>query len=325
MARPLLLLTGANYYHEGWLEEHWPQLLERCEIKLTELSSGPEWLAQIAEADVILPRRIELTSDAIEAGRRLRGIVTPGVGVEKVDVAAATEMGIVVANSPGNTVTVAESTILLALALGKQMLDWIQAAKDGKAPTSSMHGMELYGKTIGLVGFGRIGKWVAEIASAMKMKVIAYDPYVQSSDLAEMVALEDLLARSDFVSLHPVLTSETFHMIGAEQLSMMKPTAFLINTSRGGVIDEPALIEALRQNKIAGAGLDVFEKEPPDLSNPLLSMPNVIGTPHGLSHSEESFRRCAEFAQDNILAILDGRLPPFHVNKTVSWRALQET
>src|SRR5437016_4676402 len=110
MARPVLLLTGASYYQPGWIEEHWPKLLERCEVKLTALESGPEFLAEMAEADVILPRRIDLRREAIEAGTRLRGIVTPGVGVEKVDVAAATELGIVVANSPGNSVTVAEST-----------------------------------------------------------------------------------------------------------------------------------------------------------------------------------------------------------------------
>src|SRR5436190_5093355 len=205
MPRPVLLLTGASYYHGSYVEEHWPRLLERCDVRLTELSSGPEWLAQIAEADVIMPRRIELGRDSLEVAPRLRGIVTPGVGVERVDVAAATELGIVVANSPGNTVTVAESTILLALALGKQMLSWIQAARRGQAPTSSMHGMELYGKTIGIVGFGRIGKWVAELATAIRMNVLAHDPYVQTSPttatgkpLAELVTLDELLRRSDF-------------------------------------------------------------------------------------------------------------------------------
>jgi D-3-phosphoglycerate dehydrogenase / 2-oxoglutarate reductase len=329
MARPTLLLTGAGYYQPGYLEERWPRLLERCEVRLTDARDGPELLAQIAEADVLIPRRVDIRRDALKAATRLRGIVTPGVGVEKVDVAAATELGIVVANSPGNSVTVAESTILLALALAKQMTTWIQAARDGRTPTSSMHGMELAGKTIGIVGFGRIGKWVAEFARAFRMTILAYDPYVQSSPsagsgqaLAELVPLEELLRRSDFVSLHPVLTPETFHLINAERLALMKPTAFLINTSRGGVIDEPALIQALRKGQIAGAGLDVFETEPPALDNPLLSMPNVIATPHGLSHSVESFRRCAEMTQENVLAILDGRLPSYHVNTNVRWRAL---
>jgi D-3-phosphoglycerate dehydrogenase len=324
MARPTLLLTGAGYYQPGYLEEHWPRLLERCEIRLTDARDGPELLAQIAEADVLIPRRVDIRREALEAAARLRGIVTPGVGVEKVDVVAATELGIVVANSPGNSVTVAESTILLALALAKQMTTWIQAARDGRAPTSSMHGMELAGRTIGIVGFGRIGKWVAEFARAFRMTVLAYDPYVTESELAELVPLDALLGRSDFVSLHPVLTAETFHMIGAEQLFLMKPTAFLINTSRGGVIDEPALIAALRRGQIAGAGLDVFETEPPELDNPLLKMPNVVATPHALPRTAESFRRCAEMTQENVLALLDGRLPPYIVNKNVKWRVLQE-
>ena len=323
MARPTLLLTGAGYYQPGYLEEHWPRLLERCEVRLTDARDGPELLAQIAEADVLIPRRVDIRREALEAAARLRGIVTPGVGVEKVDVVAATELGIVVANSPGNSVTVAESTILLALALAKQMTTWIQAARDGRAPTSSMHGMELAGKTIGIVGFGRIGNWVAEFARAFRMTVLAYDPYVTESELADLVPLDALLRRSDFVSLHPVLTPETYHLINAERLALMKPTAFLINTSRGGVIDEPALIAALRRGQIAGAGLDVFETEPPALDNPLLAMPNVIATPHGLSHSVESFRRCAEMTQENVLAILDGRLPPYHVNKAVRLRALK--
>src|SRR6202011_1691465 len=158
---------------------------------------------------------------------------------------------------------------------------------------------------------------------AFGMRVLAYDPYVETSDLAELVSLEDLLRVSDFVSLHPVLTPETFHLLDAARLALMKPTAFLINTSRGGVIDEPALIAALQHQRLAGAGLDVFETEPPQMDNPLLHMDNVIGTPHGLSHSDESVRRCASMTEDNVLAIVDGRLPPYHVNRDVRWRVLQ--
>src|ERR671938_828003 len=175
MARPTLLLTGAGYYQPGYLEEHWPRLLERCEIRLTDARDGPELLAQIAEADVLIPRRVDIRRDALEAAGRLRGIVTPGVGVEKVDVAAATELGIVVANSPGNSVTVAESAILLMLALAKQLPMWVQAARAGKEPTSGMRGIELRGKTLGIVGLGRIGRLTAEFAHAFGMRVLAYD------------------------------------------------------------------------------------------------------------------------------------------------------
>ena len=156
------------------------------------------------------------------------------------------------------------------------------------------------------------------------MRVLAYDPYVQTSDIAELVSLEDVLRQSDFVSLHPVLTPETQHLIDAPRLALMKPTAYLINTSRGGVIDEAALIAALQNGRLAGAGLDVFETEPPHTDNPLLKMDNVIGTPHGLSHSDESLRRCASMTEDNVLAIIDGQLPPFIVNPQVHWRVPQE-
>jgi phosphoglycerate dehydrogenase-like enzyme len=184
-----------------------------------------------------------------------------------------------------------------------------------------MRGMELRGKTLGIVGLGRIGKIVSGFANALSMRVLAYDPYVPTSDVAELAPLEKVLAASDFVSLHPVLTPETFHMINAERLALMKPSAFLVNTSRGGVIDEPALIAALRAGQLAGAGLDVFETEPPDPANPLLHMDNVIGTPHGLSHAVESVARCSQMTEENVLAIIEGRLPPYIVNPTVSWRA----
>jgi D-3-phosphoglycerate dehydrogenase len=325
MARPVVLLTGKEYYHEGWLEQHWPQLLERCDVRLSDGERGPELDALLAEADVILPRRFKTTRQVLEKAPRLRGIVMPGVGIESVDKDAATELGIVLANSPGNIITVAETTILQILALAKDLVGWMQAARDTTAPTSSMHGMELYQKTLGVVGFGRIGRYATNLARAFGMKVLAYDPYVDPGDVAERVSLEELLRRSDFVSLHVVLTPETYHMIGAEQFKLMKPTARIINTSRGSVIDEPALIEALRAKTIAGAALDVFEQEPPAPDNPLLAMPNVIGTPHGLSHTEESFERCASLAQQGILALIEGRLPENTVNRNVQWRVLQES
>src|ERR671931_1064392 len=206
MARPVLLLTGKSYYRDGYIEQHWPLLAERCEIQMTDADRGPELTRLLGQADVVVPRRCTLDRAALEAAGRLRGIVTPGVGVEKVDVAAATELGIVVANSPGNSVTVAESTILLALALAKRMPMWIEAARNQRESTSGMRGMELRGKTLGLVGLGRIGRLTAELGRAFGMRVLAYDPYVPPSDQAELLPLEAVLRESDFVSLHPVLT-----------------------------------------------------------------------------------------------------------------------
>jgi phosphoglycerate dehydrogenase-like enzyme len=324
MARPIVVLNCARNYVPGSLEQDMPRIVERCDVRLTEAKDGPDLARELAEADVLVARRDYVGLATLELAGHLRGIVTPGVGVEKVDVAAATELGIVVANSPGNSVTVAESTILLMLGLAKQMPMWIAAARSGTEPTSGMRGMELLGKMLGLVGLGRIGRVTAGFGRAFGMRVLAYDPYVTSSDLAELVSLEEMLRASDFVSLHTVLTPETHHLINASRLALMKPTAFLINTSRGGVIDETALIDALRQGQLAGAGLDVFETEPPSLDNPLLQMDNVIGTPHGLSHADESVRRCAAMTEENVLSIIDGRLPPYIVNPKVRWRVLQE-
>jgi D-3-phosphoglycerate dehydrogenase / 2-oxoglutarate reductase len=315
MPRPLVVFNCARNYPPGSIEADFPRLAAACEYRLTEARDGPALAQELEQAQVLVARRDYVGRATFELSPGLKGVVTGGVGVEKVDVEAATELGIVVANSPGNSVTVAESTLLLMLALSKQLPTWVAAARAGKEPTSQMRGMELRGKTLGIVGLGRIGKLTAGFARAFGMRVLAYDPYVPEAEVAELVPLESVFKESDFVSLHPVLTPETFHLVNEERLALMKPTAYLVNTSRGGVIDEPALITALQKEQIAGAGLDVFETEPPDPQNPLLHMENVIGTPHGLSHAEESVRRCASMTEDNVLAILEGRNPPYQVNK----------
>ncbi len=321
MARPIVVFNCARNYEPGSLEQDMPRLMAACDVRLTEAKDGPDLARELEGAEVLVARRDWVGRATLQLTPNLKGIVTPGVGVEKVEVEAATELGIAVANSPGNSVTVAESTLLLMLALAKQMPLWTAAAKAGKEPTSQMRGMELRGKTLGIIGVGRIGKITASLARAFGMRVLGYDPYVDSAEGVEFVPLEVLLRESNFVSLHPVLTPETFHLMNAERLALMQPTAFLVNTSRGGVIDERALIAALEAGHLAGAGLDVFETEPPDPANPLLQMDNVIGTPHGLSHADESVRRCASMTEDNVLAIVDGRLPPYLVNRTVRWRA----
>ncbi len=324
MARPVVVFNCARNYTPGSLERDMPRLMEACEARLTEAKDGPDLARALAAAQVLVARRDYVGRATLSLVDGLRGVVTPGVGIEKIDVAAATDLGIVVANSPGNSITMAEATLLLMLAVGKQLPYWMDKARAGAEPTASMRGMELHGKTLGLVGLGRIGRLVGDLARAFGMRVVAFDPYAPSSDMVELVSLESVLSQSDFVSLHPVLTPETRHMINAERLALMKPSAFLINTSRGGVIDEPALIAALQDNQIAGAGLDVFETEPPAPDNPLLSMANVICTPHGLGHADESIRRCAAMTEENVLAMIDGRLPPYIVNRGVQWRVLQE-
>src|SRR6267143_3090052 len=187
MARPIVVLNCARNYEAGSLEQDMPRLLARCDVRLTEARDGPDLARELAEADVLVARRDYVGRATLELAGHLRGIVTPGVGVEKVDVSVATELGIVVANSPGNSVTVAESALLLMLALAKQMPMWIAAARAGSEPTSGMRGMELHGKTLGLVGLGRIGRITAGLGRAFGMRVLACDPYVSSSDMAQVV------------------------------------------------------------------------------------------------------------------------------------------
>jgi len=321
VTRPIVLMNRADFYKAGWVEKHWPTLPRRAEIRMTALESGPDLHAEVAKADVLYNRgSFRLTQDILESGGRLRGVVTSGVGIEKIDVAAATELGIPVANSPGNTSTVAEAAMLLVGALAKRLHFWIEAARKGKVPDSTTEGMELFDKTIGLIGYGRIGRATGRIAQAYQMHVLAYDPYVEESDIAKLVSLEELLKQSDFVSLHTVLNDDTRRIINEESLGLMKSTAFLVNTSRGELVDEEALERALTSGRIAGAGLDVWEVEPVRPDHRLLALPNVIGTPHGLAHATESRRRCAVLSEQSILSLLEGRLPEFTVNPAVVWR-----
>ena len=320
MTKPIVLLTRASFYKPGWIEEHWPRLADTADLVLSHHESGPELIRDVARADVVYARGFPVKREMMEAATQLRGIVASGVGVDKIDIATATELGIAVANSPGNTLTMAESTMLLVAAFAKNLFFWVNLARTNTLPNSATQGRELAGQTIGLIGFGRIGSSVAKLAHAYGMKPIAYDPYVEPSDLAPLVPLDELLAQSDFVSMHPLLTAETRHMINADTLAQMKPSAYLINTSRGGVVDEKALIAALEAGKIAGAGLDVFEVEPPTKDNPLLSMPNVIATPHGLGQASEARRRCATMAEESMLSLIAGKLPELTVNREVKWR-----
>src|SRR5579859_6744997 len=178
MARPIVVFNCARNYGPGALERELPRLVAQCEVRMTEARDGADLARELAEADVLVARRDYVGRATLELVQHLKGIVTPGVGVEKVDVAAATELGIVVANSPGNSITMAEATLLLMLAVSKQMPAWIDKARSGTEPTLSMRGMELHGKTLGIVGLGRIGRLVANLARAFGMRVLAYDPYV---------------------------------------------------------------------------------------------------------------------------------------------------
>lgn len=276
-------------------------------------------LAAIPAYDALLVRsRTQVTAEVIAAGNRLRVIGRAGTGVDNIDLAAATRQGVLVVNAPtGNTVAVAEHTLGLMLGLARHIPRADATMKAGEWAKKQLQGIELRGKTLGIVGLGRIGCQVAQRARAMEMIVLAYDPFVTEERAAnlgvQLASLETLLDQADFVSLHVPLTSETRSMIGRRELARLKPSARLINTSRGGVVDEAALLEALNAGQLAGAALDVFEREPPE-GNPLLTHPRVVVTPHLAASTAEAQRGAALEVAHQVVDVLAGRAPRYPVN-----------
>ena len=254
------------------------------------------------------------------------GISQIAVGYDNIDVEAATERGIYVTNTPGVlTETTADFAFALLMATARRIAEADRYVRSGKwkIPWGLMMflGQDVWGKTIGIIGMGRIGTAVAKRAKGMNMKILYYDVYrnewAEKELGAQYVDLETLLKESDFVTLHVPLTKSTYHLINEDKLKLMKKTACLINTSRGPVVDEKALYKALKEGWIWAAGLDVWEMEPTDPKNPLLTLENVIATPHIASASYETRTKMAVMAAKNMIAILEGRIPPNLVNKDV--------
>ena len=248
----------------------------------------------------------------------------PGIGVDNIDLDAATECGVAVVNTPdAPTVSTAEHTVAILLALAKRHKAAARLLSTGGSYTSEPWLVEVEGKVLGLVGLGRIGKRVAHICGlGLGMKVIAYDPYVSADQAAELGVtlypdLYDLLRIADFVSLHCPPSKDTCGMIDAEALAVMKPTAYLINAARGVIVDEAALIDALRAGGIAGAGMDVFDPEPPSPSNPLLAMENVVATPHSAGFTDGALLAMGVGVVNEVLAVLRGTRPTNLVNPKV--------
>jgi D-3-phosphoglycerate dehydrogenase len=318
--KPTVIFTEGSYYPEDF-SSIFPALDDRFDLRRTEANTPDELIAALADADVVVARRGKFSAKVFQSLPRLRGIVKWGAGVETIDIPAATEAGVIVTNSPGNSFAVAEAAMCLILAVAKNLLVMAQAAKEGARPAFDVRGHELYEKTLGILGFGRIGRHLAHIARGFKMNVIAFDPYVPASKFQELgvrqVDLPTLMQESDYISIHCALTPETHHLIGEKEISLMKPSAYLVNTARGPVLDETALYRALAERKIAGAGLDVFEIEPLEPSNPLLALPNVVATPHSLPRAWESTGRTTRMIQDAVLAILEGLLPETVLNPDV--------
>jgi D-3-phosphoglycerate dehydrogenase / 2-oxoglutarate reductase len=248
----------------------------------------------------------------IQAADRLKVIARYGVGVDAVDLKAAEARGIVVTNTPGaNAGSVAELTVGLMLALARDILNAVQATKSGDWPR--LNGLALQGKTIGLVGFGAIGREVARRLLCFNCTILAYDPLVSSLpvDLAEvqLLPIDEVTGRADFLSLHCPLTPETRGMVDAGFLERMKPGAFLVNTARGELLDEAALLAALQIARLRGVALDVFAAQPPPQDHPLLALPQVIATPHMGSHTDSAMNTMGWMAMRDCLAVLRGEAP----------------
>ena len=295
-----------------------------------EIPSLKELTEAVRHVDVLIPRGTqEVPRKVLEENPALRGIANYGVGYDSVDVASATELGIPVTNTPG---VLTETTADLAWALLMATARWIPQAHiftlsgEWKVGARTFMGLDIgpggsnRPKVLGIIGFGRIGQAVARRSRGFKMKVIAYDPplrgTIEKTKGVSYRDLDDLLRESDFISIHTPLTKETHHLIGERELGLMKPTAILINTSRGPVVDEKALVSALKQKKIAAAGFDVFEKEP-KLTPGLTKLDNVVLLPHIGSATMDTRGQMAVLAIKNALAMLRGQRPKNIINPQV--------
>jgi D-3-phosphoglycerate dehydrogenase len=304
------------------------EILEKvAEVKFSSSLSEDVLASEASDVDGMIVRvPAFVTRKVLENARRLKVVGRFGVGYENIDVDAATEKGVVVTYTPGaNTLSVAEHVIGLMFALAKQITQTDNAVrKHDWEMRLHYSGMELAEKTLGMVGFGRVGTHLAKLARGLGMSVLVFDPYVareKAGELGvELLTLEPLLTRSDFIVICCALTDETRGLIGEKALALLKPTAYLVNVARGPIVDEQALIKALRNKRIAGAALDVFEKEPPDPNNPLLKLENVILSPHIAGVAHEASRRISVWVAEDVVRVLNREPPKYPVNPQVLQR-----
>jgi D-3-phosphoglycerate dehydrogenase len=310
---PLVLLSGQIH------DDGMAVFAERPDITVRDLEDTDiaTFVRELAEADALLIRTATLPAEAIVAASRLRVVSRHGVGYDNIPVDALTAKGIPLALAVGaNAETVAEHVFYMMLAIAKDGPANDKAVRDGNWHVrNSLTAFDLGGRTLLLVGFGRVGRAAAKIARAFSMRVVAYDPMVGADEMAAAGAekVEDwrsILPDVDVVSLHTPRTPETENMIGAAELEAMRRDAILINTSRGGLIDEYALAEALHEGQLAGAGIDTFLDEPPPGASPLLNCDRAILSPHVAGLTREAGARLSVYAARNVVAALDGRLDP---------------
>lgn len=299
-------------------------VLEAAGIRLVvgQCRTEDESIALCADADGVIIQYAPLTRRVIESLRRCRVISRYGVGVDTVDVAAATDRGIWVANVPNfSTVEVAEHTIALLLALARRLFPLDDLVHRGGWSTIDVmqHTVPLVDQTLGLIGFGAIARAVAFRARALGLHMLTYSPRTPTNVTleygVEQASLGDVFARSDYISLHCPLTPETRHIVDATAIRQMKPGAHLINTARGQLVDQPALVHALQEGRLAGAALDVLEHEPIPPGDPLLAMRNVILTPHSAFYSVRSLEDLQTRAAENVVDVLRGEAPHSAVNQ----------
>ena len=281
--------------------------------------SPEELIEAIAEYDGLIVRsQTKVTADVIEAGKKLKVVGRAGIGLDNIDVPAATKRGIIVLNAPGgNTISTAEHTISMMLALARNIPQACASLKGKQWERKRFTGSEVYGKTLGIIGLGRIGSEVAKRAHALGMKLLGYDP-ILSPDRArainvEPTDVETLVRNADIITVHVPLTEKTRDLISAEHFGMMRPGVYIINCARGGIVNEAALYEAAKDGKIAGAALDVFEKEPP-LDSPLLELDSIIVTPHLGASTEEAQVNVAREVARHVVHALEGKPVPSAVN-----------
>ena len=284
--------------------------------------SGPDHVAaELAGCVGILIRMAHVTAEDMAKNPQLRVIAKHGMGLDKIDVEEATRRGIAVVNTPwSNSNAVAEHIVMFLLSLSKRtvLMDRL-TRKDGFFKRDTYQLTELKGATLGIIGMGKISRLVVKKVCGLEMNIIAYDPFVLQEDVKDlpvrMTSAEEVYRTSDYVVVHTSLTKDTYHLVGEKEFGAMKKTAYFINAARGAVADEDALIAALKAGWIAGAGLDVFENEPPAADNPLLAMDNVIVSPHNAALTDKALLSMAMDSAMGIIDCLEGRTPQYLCNR----------